>query len=75
MHLTIKRINQWSQAIIMLGIKTEKNASPMFWKRGIIRKICTSPKTAETRGVMKMVDEYFDEREDKLKVFKDSKEM
>ena len=27
----------------------------MFWKSGVIRKICTSPKAAETRGVMKLV--------------------
>ena len=35
----------------------EKMASPMFWKSGVISKICTSPKSAEIRWVMKMADD------------------
>ena len=40
-----------------MGSRTTKIASPMYWKSGVIRKICTSPKAAETWGVMKMVDD------------------
>ena len=43
--------------MILLGSKTTMVASPMYWKSGVIRKICTSPKAAETRGVMKLVDD------------------
>ena len=40
-----------------MGSRTTKIAFPMYWKSGVIRKICTSPKTAETLGVVKMVDD------------------
>lgn len=40
----------------MLGSKNEKTVSSIFLKSGEIRKICMSPKSAETRGVMKLVD-------------------
>ena len=32
------------------------NVSPIYWKSGVIRKVCTSPKAAETRALMKLVD-------------------
>ena len=41
----------------MLNSEDNEVVSPLYWKSGIIRKICTSPKTAETRGVMKLVDD------------------
>ena len=28
-----------------------------YWKSGVIRKVCTSPKAMRTRGVMKVVDD------------------
>ena len=31
--------------------------SLMFWKSGVIRKVCASPKVAETRGVIKLVND------------------
>ena len=43
--------------MILLGSKTTKMATPMYWKSGVIRKVCLSPKAAETRGVLKIVDE------------------
>ena len=43
--------------MILLGSKNTEVAAPMYWKSGIIRKICTSPKAAETRAVMKLVDD------------------
>ena len=53
----------------------------MYWKSGVIRKICSSPKAAETRGVMKLVDDCINMANQtrillrdsiKLKVFTDS---
>ena len=32
-------------------------ASPIFWKSGAIRKVCTLPKAAETRALMRLVDD------------------
>ena len=29
----------------------------MYWKSGVIRNVCLSPKVAETRGVVKIVDD------------------
>ena len=43
------------EELIILGSKNEKTASPMFWIIDVIRKVCISPKTVETRGVMKLV--------------------
>ena len=43
--------------IIILGCKSSLVCSPVYWKSGIIRKICTSPKAAETRGIMKLLDD------------------
>ena len=43
--------------MLLLGSKTTKMATPMYWKSGVIRKVCLSPKAAETRGVVKIVDD------------------
>ena len=43
--------------MILLNSKDNEVVSPLYWKSGIIRKICMSPKAAETRGVMKLVDD------------------
>ena len=43
--------------MILLGSKTSMVVSPLYWKSGVIRKICMSPKAAETRGVMKLLDD------------------
>ena len=43
--------------IIMLNSEDNEIVSPLFWKSGIIRKICTSPRAAKTRGIMKLVDD------------------
>ena len=49
--------NSVAGEMILLGSKTLLKSSPLYWKSGIIRKICTSPKAAETRGVMKLIDD------------------
>ena len=46
-----------AEEILMLGSKTEKTVAPMVWKSSVIRKICTSLKVEETRGVMKSIDD------------------
>ena len=43
--------------IIMLGNKDTQDASPIYWKSGVIRKVCISPKAAETRSLVKIVDD------------------
>ena len=43
--------------MIMLGNKKTENASPIYWKSGVIRKVCKSPKVAETRSLMRLVDD------------------
>ena len=32
-------------------------ASPIYWKSGVIRKVCLSPKAAETRSLTRVVDD------------------
>ena len=70
-----------AREIFMLASKSKKLVSPMYWKSGVIRKICSSPKAAETRGVMKLVDDCINMANQtrillrdsiKLKVFTDS---
>ena len=41
----------------MIGNKKNKMVSPVYWKSGMIRKVCTLPKAEETIGVMKVVDD------------------
>ena len=45
--------------IILLGSKTTKMATPMYCKSGVIRKVCLSPKSAETKDVVKIVNDGF----------------
>ena len=35
--------------MIMLGNKQTGRAAPLYWRSGVIRKVCVSPKAAETR--------------------------
>ena len=43
--------------IILLGNRKTMAASPMYWKSGVIRKVCLSPKAAETRSLVRLVDD------------------
>ena len=49
--------NAVSGEIILLGNKKNTAAAPIYWKAGVIRKVCLSPKAAETRSLMKVVDD------------------
>lgn len=41
----------------MLGNKKTEAESPIYWKSGVIRKVCTLPKAAKTRLLMRLVDD------------------
>ena len=43
--------------IIMLANQKNMDVSPIHWKSGVIKRVCMSPKAAETRALMKMVDD------------------
>merc|ERR1712074_269943 len=49
--------NAVSGIIIMIGNRKTKAVSPIYWKSGVIRKVCLSPKAAETRSMVKIVDD------------------
>ena len=49
--------NAVSGEMILLGNTKMVAASPMFWKSGVIRKVCLSPKAAETRSLLRLVDD------------------
>ena len=49
--------NAVSGEMILLGNKKNVAASPLYWKAGVIRKVCLSPKAAETRSLIKVVDD------------------
>ena len=43
--------------MIMLGNKQTGRAAPMYWRSGVIRKVCVSPKAAETRALLRLMDD------------------
>jgi hypothetical protein len=49
--------NSVAGEMILLCSKSTEVASSVYWKSGVIRKVCTSPKAAETRSLMKLVDD------------------
>ena len=70
-----------ARAMIMIGNVENKRAAPVYWKSGVLNRVCTSPKASETRGVMLVVDDaknVVDQLKDllnaeiKVKVFTDS---
>ena len=42
-------------AIIMIGNVKNKMRAPVYWKSGVVNRVCKSPKVSETRGVMLVV--------------------
>merc|ERR1712082_526205 len=44
-------------AMIMIGNMRNKRTAPVYWKSGVVNRVCTSPKASETRGVMLVVDD------------------
>ena len=49
-------------AMIMIGNIKNKRTAPMYWKSGVVNRVCTSPKASETRGVMLVVNDAKNER-------------
>merc|ERR1711867_374287 len=43
--------------MIMLGNQRTGRAAPMYWRSGVIRKVCVSPKAAETRASLRLMDD------------------
>ena len=71
-------------AMIMLGNVKTKRTAPVYWKSGVVNRVCTSPKASETRGVMLVVDDaknVADQLKDllnadiKVKIFTDSRPL
>ena len=46
--------------MVMLGNKNKTDSPPLYSKPGVIRKVCLLPKAAETRALMRMVDDRMD---------------
>ena len=73
-----------AEAMIMLGNVKTKRTAPVYWKSGVVNRVCTSPKASETRGVMLVVDDaknVADQLKDllnadiKVKIFTDSRPL
>ena len=69
-----------AEAMIMIGNVKNKRTALVYWKSGVVNRVCTSPKASETRGVMlvihnakNVVDQLKDllNAEIKVKVFTD----
>ena len=41
----------------MIGNVRNKRVAPVYWKSGVLNRVCISPKSSETRGVMLVVDD------------------
>ena len=41
----------------MLGNRKTGRAAQMYWRSGVKRKLCVSPKAAETRVLLRLMDE------------------
>merc|ERR1711867_111586 len=43
--------------MIMLGNKRTGRAAPIYWRSGVIRKVCISPKAAEARSLLRLMND------------------
>ena len=43
--------------MIVLGYMRSRKAAPIYWRSGVIRKVCVSPKAAETRALLRLMDD------------------
>ena len=43
--------------LIMLENQKTGKAAPLYWRSGVIRKVCTSPKAEETRLLLRLMDD------------------
>merc|ERR1712240_404550 len=70
--------------MIMIGNVKHKRNAPVYWKIGVVNRVCTTPKASETRGVMLVVDDannVMDQLKDllnaeiKVKIFTESRPL
>ena len=49
--------DDWSVAgeILMLGNQKTGKAAPIYWRSGVIIKVCVSPKATETRTLLRLM--------------------
>ena len=43
--------------MLMLGNSNNGKVAPLYWRSGVIRKVCVSPKAAETRALLRLMDD------------------
>ena len=43
--------------MIILGNQKTGRAAPLYWRSGVIRKVCVLPKAAETRALLRLMDD------------------
>ena len=43
--------------MIMLGNQKTEKAAPIYWRSGVIGMVCVSPKAAETRALVRFMDD------------------
>ena len=43
--------------MIMVGNQKTGKVAPLYWRSGVIRKVCVSPKAAETRALLRLMDD------------------
>ena len=46
-----------SGGMVLLGNKRSLAVNPVYWRSGVVRKVCLSAKAAETRSMIKVVDD------------------
>ena len=43
--------------MIMMGNQKNGKVTPLYWRSGVIRKVCVSPKAVETRALLRLMDD------------------
>ena len=46
-----------AEELIILGNQKTGKAAPLYWRSGVVRKVCVSPKAAETRLLLRLMDD------------------
>ncbi len=46
-----------AEAMITIGYVNNKRVAPVFWKSGVVNRVCMSPKASETREVILVMDD------------------
>ena len=46
-----------ARELIIIGNQKTGKAAPLYWRLGVIRKVCISPKAAEIRSLLRLMDD------------------